>query len=425
MSSYLELDKYSNEDLLDIFKINKNDSSSYDFIKNKCVNYISDIQQNKSVSLMEKDNIINFLRDAMNKLLKNSNLIRNDDLEEIKYQDTREIIKKDLNPMNRHKILKSLNINTMFRKNYYDTKSEDFTIDLNDNISRVTSIALETAEIPNVIYRFSTKNRTNEFTIELFDLSDNVGTNAKTSNNVTKINETKIVVKIKDGNYTAQELVDYLNRYILGLSGQEIRRVGAMYDKITGKILFIRDKSNEGRGGMPVTSLEGDPIEKLFNIDWRLSDEPNRPIQMNMGWILGYRKQYYNYEEDYNHKNTANPTLEGECYSPEAIFDSKSSKYIFLSVDDFNNNHTQSIISPFQESVFNSNMILAKLVNNGDNYNFVNQELDKKYIRKYFGPVTINKLRITLYDELGRIIDFNNTDYSISLRIEQIYEHAK
>ena len=25
----------------------------------------------------------------------------------------------------------------------------------------------------------------------------------------------------------------------------------------------------------------------------------DRPIQMNMGWILGYRQQYYNWEEDY------------------------------------------------------------------------------------------------------------------------------
>jgi len=160
----------------------------------------------------------------------------------------------------------------------------------------------------------------------------------------------------------------------------------------------------------------------FFNIDFRVSSELSRPIQLNIGWILGYRKQYYSYDNDFIIEASANTVRIGPGYNPEAMFDTNSSKYLFLALDDFNNNYSQSMISPFQDSVFNNNMILAKLVDNGSNYNFRNQQIEKKAIRQYFGPVNINKLKITILDELGRIVDFNNSDYSLSLRIEQMYD---
>ena len=41
--------------------------------------------------------------------------------------------------------------------------------------------------------------------------------------------------------------------------------------------------------------------------------------------------------------------------------------------------------------------------------------------RCYFGPVDIMKLRIKLLDEFGRTIDLNKSDYSFTLKIEQLY----
>ena len=40
-------------------------------------------------------------------------------------------------------------------------------------------------------------------------------------------------------------------------------------------------------------------IKRSFNLDFRLNEDKDRPIQMIYGWILGYRQQYYNWEEDY------------------------------------------------------------------------------------------------------------------------------
>ena len=143
---------------------------------------------------------------------------------------------------------------------------------------------------------------------------------------------------------------------------------------------------------------------------------------MNMGWMLGFRKQYYDYNTDFIKKTSVNTTTV-QGYSPEGMYNTEGSKYLFLAVDDYNKNYSQTIFSPFQESVFTNNTILAKLVKNADgNYNYVNPDVETNYIRKYFGPVNINKLKISILDELGRVVDFNSTDYSISLRLSQLYD---
>ena len=143
---------------------------------------------------------------------------------------------------------------------------------------------------------------------------------------------------------------------------------------------------------------------------------------MNMGWMLGYRKQYYNYDTDFvNRREATTNTVHG--YSPEGMFNTEGSKYLFLAIDDFNKNYSQTIFSPFQESVFTNNTILAKLVKTADgNYNYVNPDVKTNYIRKYFGPVNIDKLHIQLIDEYGMEIDMNYNDYSFALEFDILYE---
>jgi hypothetical protein len=46
-------------------------------------------------------------------------------------------------------------------------------------------------------------------------------------------------------------------------------------------------------------------------------------------------------------------------------------------------------------------------------------ELDRS--RSYFGPVDIQKFRVALYDEYGRVLNLNNMDWSLELMFECIY----
>ena len=88
-----------------------------------------------------------------------------------------------------------------------------------------------------------------------------------------------------------------------------------------------------------------------------------------MGWKLGFRKQYYSYSSDYINKTNVT-TQTGEGFQPESILKSNDTPYIFLSLDCYNNNHSQTIMSPFQESAFNDTNILAKLPKNNNTYNY-------------------------------------------------------
>jgi hypothetical protein len=39
-------------------------------------------------------------------------------------------------------------------------------------------------------------------------------------------------------------------------------------------------------------------------------------------------------------------------------------------------------------------------------------------VRRYFGPVNIQKLEFKILDEFGRVVDFNNMEWSAVLELE-------
>ena len=194
----------------------------------------------------------------------------------------------------------------------------------------------------------------------------------------------------------------YLNECVFKPS-EDLSCLVCRYDKITKKFRFlINPESNKG-----------------FNIDWRIESNQTRPIQLNMGWILGYRQQYYNWENDYVLPKNITPLIQ-EGFNPEAVYDNSGSKYFILSIDDYNNNYSNTLTSPFQESVFNDQNAMAIVPNNPTLINF--DDIFYQSRRNYFGPVNIKKLRIKLLDELGRVVDLNNNDFSFSLQVDQLYD---
>ena len=159
-----------------------------------------------------------------------------------------------------------------------------------------------------------------------------------------------------------------------------------------------------------------------FNLDFRLINNKNREIQRNFGWLLGYRKQRYTYDHDYITKEKVETNnLEG--FNPESIVNTLGMPYIFLSIDCFNNNHSQTIIAPFEKSMMNDTSILAKLnYNLGHEFNYDKSSRAYGFIRDYFGPVNISRIHVRILDQYGNLVDFNNNDYSFTLKCEQLYD---
>ena len=87
-------------------------------------------------------------------------------------------------------------------------------------LNNVTSISLETAEIPKTNYTFSNISKTNEFTVMLYDKK-------KADNTIH--NEKREIIKVKSGSYNGKELCDYLNKYIF--SHGELARVCCAFGK--------------------------------------------------------------------------------------------------------------------------------------------------------------------------------------------------
>ena len=44
--------------------------------------------------------------------------------------------------------------------------------------------------------------------------------------------------------------------------------------------------------------------------------------------------------------------------------------------------------------------------------------------RKYFGPINLNRLLITLYDDRGHVVNLNNSNWSFTLLVDQIYKKS-
>ena len=43
--------------------------------------------------------------------------------------------------------------------------------------------------------------------------------------------------------------------------------------------------------------------------------------------------------------------------------------------------------------------------------------------RAYFGPVSIERLRVRLVDNRGNLINLNGRDWSITLKVKQLYQY--
>ena len=97
--------------------------------------------------------------------------------------------------------------------------------------------------------------------------------------------------------------------------------------------------------------------------------------------------------------------------------------YLYLVIDDYNNNVNNNFYSVFNSSILNKN-ILARISLQTNTYDILLQNNLNIVTtpREYFGPVSINNLNVQLLDPYGRILDLNNMDFSFCLTLTQEYD---
>lgn len=295
-----------------------------------------------------------------------------------------------INPLNNRILRKNVNIDTRFRSNYYSTVSSNFHVDLPFRFTQVVSMQLSAFEFPASFYAISKVFGNNFFFIT--------------------IQNTDQLIEVPDGNYTNQSLMQYLNNTM-----QTFASSASPVLSLLQYIYFtIDDDFNSGSGKMIVSLSDqyagSEPVvfSLNFKTDRNGTEDRVNPLPLKLGWLFGFREGLY---------------INNTVYVSEGLVDLKGPRYIYLVVDDFNNNVNDGFYGAFNSSILNKN-ILARISLQGTFFNLLSQNNLSliTYARQYFGPVDIQKLQIQLLDEYGRIIDLNNMDYSFCLTFQSIYD---
>ena len=71
-----------------------------------------------------------------------------------------------------------------------------------------------------------------------------------------------------------------------------------------------------------------------------------------------------------------------------------------------------------------NNDILARISIKGNRFNLLtNNDFDiVSEPRIYFGPIDLQRLRIRLLDEHGRVLQMENSNYSFCLKLKMLYD---
>ena len=319
----------------------------------------------------------------------------NDAIDKEKYLNPLEtyntnIARSNLNKIKRKTINQTIVLNSLYREDYANTLSTDFTIFLNNYFKNVLSIRLSSIQLPNVIYCISQANRNNTLYI---------------SENGTGIEG---IIIVPDGNYDIATFASVLNTNINTQLGSVnfIVTHNTYTQKITISNIVNTFTLNFGKTTIPNTNT---PKDYIINKNYKQYEcvDITEPYKL-LGWVIGYRKIVY---------------TGLTSYETEGLFNSSFTNYIYFVMNDFNYSQAQTIIGMFAKSTIKDD-ILAVIPLTSDSFNICfdngSDFIEKK--REYFGPVNIQRLKIQLYNQYGEILNLNSMDFSFSLEIELGYD---
>jgi hypothetical protein len=296
-----------------------------------------------------------------------------------------------LNPIEKRVIRKILNIDTRFRDNYNATFSTDCALNIPFQIT-VLNMQLTSIEIPNSYYVISKQYGNNHFGISA--------------------GGEKIIYVIPDGNYSNQDIVDYLNNYA-GNNGYTSATNPLLY-YITFNVNII-GQTGSGSGQFVIgisPSYGGSLFDFTVNFDEDINGnlDNGTPLIMKLGWLLGFRESIY---------------INNSTYVSEGIIDLYGPRYLFLAINDYTTSVNGGFYSAYNRTFLDKN-ILARIsipnttrdkfnINNWNNMNIIS------YPRQYFGPINLGKIGIQLLNEYGIPINLNNMDFSFCLSFDVPY----
>lgn len=410
MNFDLNIENYNINELIEMFELPSNFDRNIVEIKEARLK--DSIINNKEINKATKLKTLNFIITAKNIILNDSNSQKNGSFQqkiESFYNSSYELQPSKLenkeehmtqirqpnpylssypgeffpgviNPLKKTTIRKNLNIDSKFRENYYSSSASNFNFSLPININNVIKMQLSAIELPTTFYVISKQYGNNFFSITV-----------DTSNSV--------IINIPDGNYDQLTIIDAINNQ-LTLSG------------ITNVVFTINLTNGTTGSGQTLVgfsdSTSHTKLELNFQVDRSGIADRNTPLPLKFGWFMGFRNGIY----------TGNLN-----YVSEGVVDLSGPKYLFLVVDDYNNNVNDNFYSAFNSSILNKN-ILARISLQSNAFDILEQNNLSLITtpREYFGPVNIQTMNVELLDEYGRILNLNNMDFSFCVTLTVVYD---
>jgi hypothetical protein len=294
-------------------------------------------------------------------------------------------------------------------------------------VNNVVALQLTSFEMPAVWHSISTVLNNNTFTIYTY--------------NATGYTDASYNIVIPDGNYTQHTFATTLNN-IFGIIGNALSFLLCEVDEITlGTV--IRAKNALADNGVTIGPFPFSPTSPQYSPNFRFTVDftlyinsptycssgsgtfSTRPIYKNLGWQLGFRQTVYTVTPSNETISfVANPfeAVYFPCYlKSESFFGSTLNNYLFLEIDDFQNNFpTDTIISNNGAvgSYLGKNIIARIVVRKGIN-SMVNDNASDLIFKKrnYFGPVNLEKMKIRVLNKFGDVVDINQNDFSMTLEL--------
>lgn len=415
------------------------DDENEDYNENLITNFLADVPKSNNIINRKNTNTID-----TDIATSNPNVMITNRLPiEQTYQVP--VVRGQLNPNLKNIRTTIVNIDSQFRPDI--TKpSTDFTFDLSDPIYKALSICLINIEFQHAWYTFDEAYGTTSFYID-------------TSGSSTEI-------AIPNGNYPILDCITLLNTQILTTFSQQV--IDFSYNPYTHRTTITNNDSSN------VTLTFYDTDQYDTNPDFL----NNGKINYNLGWILGFRNQQYTLTGG----GSVSPSTTNTITS-EGLVDLYGPRYIFICLDEFNNNNvnkgvvtmsdditradlpryftpdisasdphfrlvngawvdsklTEAQVHTILEIVASRNSgyedrhmglstskVLARVpVEHNIDYGMIySSSSHLRYsIRNYFGPVDIQRMRVSLFTDKGQLLNLNGQDYSIAFLVEQLYQY--
>lgn len=415
-------------------EINDDNNENINITKNTRINNINEKVKSKYLTdfLTDLPKIIPNRKDATR--LEENKLILEQTRLPIQQEYNVPLVRGQINPILNNTLMTVVNVDSQFRPDI-NTPPNNFTYDLSDPLYKALKISLFNFEIQHCWYIIDDAYGTNNFYLDSSG-SDNV-------------------IKLDNGNYSINEILNNLNTEINTIYSSNI--LDFSYNSNTNKVTITNNDSSN------INIIFYDETGNISNFD-------NGKINYNLGWILGFREKRY----------TISPS---SSITSEAMVDLYGPKYLLLCVDEFNNNNVNKSVINVTDDVkrlslpsyftpdisqndphfrlvngvyvdsklteaqvhtineiltsrqqdyadryygLSSSKVLARipLEKNGDfEQIYINNGNLKLNSRKFFGPVDINRLHVTLYNDKGQLLNLNGQDFSFSLTVEQLYQY--